>query len=242
MFGGVKVTWLGHGTFLFETPEGKKILVDPWLAGNPSCPESFHDIEVDAILITHGHGDHIGDVFTAHERCSGPIVGIFDLTTWLGSKGVPEDKLVGMNIGGRKHFEELGVEVFMTPAVHSSSFMDDGTMVYLGEPAGYVLTFSNNKKFYVSGDTALFGDMALIGELEQPEVAVLPIGDFFTMDPRYAAHACKLLGTIKHVIPGHFGTFGALTGTPAELADHLKGLGQETSVLVSQPGEVIGEV
>lgn len=239
MFDGVKVTWLGHGTFVFETPEGKKILVDPWLQGNPSCPEEFYDLEVDAMLITHGHNDHIGDVFTAHERCNGPIVGIFDLTTWLGIKGVPEEKLVGMNIGGRKRFEELDIEVRMTRAVHSSSFNDNGQIVYLGEPVGYSIKFSNGKTFYFAGDTALFGDMALIAEFDRPEVAILPIGDFFTMDPEQAAHACKLL-KVKHVIPGHFGTFGALTGTPDELADHLKRLNLDTRVIISDVGSTIG--
>lgn len=236
MFDGVKVTWLGHATFLFETPEGKKILIDPWLGSNPACPEAFHDVEVDAILITHGHGDHIGDVFTAHERCAGPIVGIFDLTTWLGTKGVPEDKLVGMNKGGTIALDGLDVTVHMTNAHHSSSFMDGDQLVYLGEPAGYVLTFSNGKKFYVAGDTCLFGDMALIAELEAPDVSILPIGDHFTMDPRAAAYACKLL-QVGQVIPCHYATFPLLTGTPEQLGAELEALGLETEVVALTVGE-----
>jgi L-ascorbate metabolism protein UlaG (beta-lactamase superfamily) len=235
MASNVEITWLGHGTFLITTPEGKRLLVDPWLAGNPSCPGAFHDLDVDAILITHGHGDHIGDIFTAHARCAGPIIGMFDLTTWLGIKGVPGDKLVGMNKGGRIQFDELALEVVMTDARHSSSFTDGDQIVYLGEPAGFVLGFSNGQRLYVAGDTSVFGDMALIKRLERPTTAILPIGDRFTMDPKAAAVACELLG-VEAVIPAHWGTFGLLTGTPDALRAELSALGLSTRVLELEPG------
>ena len=242
MLDGVTITWLGHGTFLLTTPEGKTILIDPWLEHNPSCPEAFYDISCDAMLLTHGHFDHITDVFTAHERCSGPIVGIFELTGWLKSKGLPEEKLIGMNIGGQVELKELDVSVRMVPAVHSSSYTDeDGTLVYLGAPTGFVVSFSNGKRIYAAGDTCVFGDMRIIAELYSPDLAILPIGDHFTMDPEQAAYACELLD-VEHVLGGHYGTFDALTGTPAQLRRELekRQLATKTTVHELKPGQRLG--
>lgn len=235
-FGKVKVTWLGHSTFIFESA-GKKLLLDPWVASNPSCPSEFANIEPDAMLITHGHADHIGDVFEIAERSSGPIVGIFDLTTWLGTKGVDEDRLVGMNKGGTVDLDDFGLSITMVDAHHSSSFTEeDGTMVYLGEPAGYVLEFDEGPVIYVAGDTCLFGDMEWIGRLYEPEVAILPIGDRFTMDPHAAAWASELVG-VDAVIPCHWGTFGLLTGTPEMFAEELEELDLEIEVIALEPGQ-----
>ncbi len=236
---GVEITWLGHSTFLIQTPEGKELLVDPWVASNPSCPDEFSDVSPDAILMTHGHNDHIGDVFDIADRCDGPIVGIFDLTTWLGFEGVDADKLVGMNKGGTVSLDEHGidVDVSMTNAHHSSSFTtEDEELVYLGEPAGFVITFSTGDALYIAGDTCLFGDMEWIGELYDPTVAILPIGDHFTMDPQQAAFAADLVG-VDEVIPCHYGTFPLLTGTPDELEEELDELGDEDiDVVVLEPG------
>ena len=235
---GVELTWLGHSTFIIETPEGKKLLVDPWLEGNPQCPDKYCGLEVDAILMTHAHNDHIGDIFTAAEVCDGPIVGIYDLTTWLGTKGVDGDKLVGMNKGGTVSLADQGVdvEVTMTHALHSSSFQtEDGEIIYLGDPAGFVVKFSNGESLYIAGDTCLFGDMEWIGELYEPTVGILPIGDHFTMDPRQAAYAADLIG-LEQVIPCHYGTFPLLTGTPAQLVEELDEIGADVEVVTLDPG------
>ncbi len=236
MSAGTTLTWLGHSTFRIGTPEGKHLLIDPWLAGNPMCPQAFHHAASDAILVTHGHFDHVADVKTAFDHCSGPVVGTFELTMWLASRGLPEARLIGMNKGGTMELDTAGVAVTMTDARHSSS-TDDGTgkPLFLGEPAGYVLRFSNGEKIYVAGDTCLFGDMQWIGTLWSPQTAILPIGDFYTMDPLAAAHACKLLG-VQTVVPCHFGTFPALRGTPAQLREAIQALGLKTQVRALEIG------
>jgi L-ascorbate metabolism protein UlaG (beta-lactamase superfamily) len=236
MFADIHLTWLGHATFLVETPYEETLLVDPWLAGNPKCPADYEDVESDAMLITHGHADHIGDVFDAQANCSGPVVGIFEMATWLEQKGIDGETLEGINKGGTIHVDEIRADVTMVDAHHSSSFVDDGEMVYLGEPAGYVVRFSGGDTIYFAGDTSLFGDMKLIGERHEPDVAVLPIGDRFTMDPTDAAKACEFLG-VETVVPCHWGTFDALTGTPDELEEAIDELDLDTTVAMLKPGE-----
>jgi L-ascorbate metabolism protein UlaG (beta-lactamase superfamily) len=236
MSADITLTWLGHATVRIGTPAGKHVLVDPWLAGNPKCPRSFYDVSSDAILITHGHGDHAGDAVAAIGRCAGRVVGIVELCMWLADEGVPDSKMVGMNKGGTVALEEAGVTVTMTDARHSSS-LDDGTgkPLYLGEAAGFVVGFSDGRKVYIAGDTCLFGDMEWIGKLYQPEAAILPIGDFYTMDPRAAAYACQLLG-VRTVVPYHYGTFPVLRGTPEQLRQSLREIGAKTEVLALEVG------
>lgn len=232
-----QLTWLGHATFKLQTPHGKKVLIDPWVQGNPACPADQKNInQLDLMLLTHGHFDHIGDAVTiANEAKPSTIVGVFELTSWLGSKGV--QNCVGINIGGSLNVD--GVRVTMTHADHSCGISDGDAIIYGGVAAGYVIELENGAKLYHAGDTALFGDMQLIGELYHPSVVLLPIGDFYTMAPREAAYACKLLNP-QAVVPMHFGTFPALTGTPQALREELAKLGlQHIEVIAMHPGQTI---
>jgi L-ascorbate metabolism protein UlaG (beta-lactamase superfamily) len=233
----ITISWLGHSTFLLKTPEGDDLLVDPFLESNPKCPEQFYDVESDAILVTHGHNDHIADVEDAASRCDGPIVGNFEVGTWLGTRDVDGDKPFPMNKGGTAPLPGLDVEVTMTNAHHSSAFAgEDGSLTYLGEPAGYVVHFSNGKRVYIAGDTCLFSDMKLIAERWDPDLAILPIGDHFTMDPEAAAHACEFLD-VDRAIPCHYGTMEVLTGRPDEFETALRERGLDTEMIELEPGE-----
>ena len=224
------ITWLGHSTFLLRTPGGKQVLLDPWLTGNPACPEAMKKpSKVDLILVSHGHFDHIDDLVSIARESGAPVVGIFEVCEWLGRKGVTN--VSAMNKGGAQ--EIAGLRVVMTDARHSSGFFDNGQMVYMGEAAGYVVTLEDGMTIYYAGDTCLFGDMRLIGEIYRPDIAFLPIGDRFTMDPAAAAMACEFLG-VRQVVPMHWGTFPLLTGTP----EQLKALvGPRVHVLELKPGE-----
>jgi L-ascorbate metabolism protein UlaG (beta-lactamase superfamily) len=206
------LTWLGHGSFRLDTNDGKRVYVDPWLSG-PTTPDAEKDPErADVIAVTHGHGDHVSDVASLQQKLGCTVIGMVELMAWLGKNGGDESKLVGFNKGGT--VEAGGIRFTMTHAFHSSS-APDGT--YAGEPAGFVVE-ADGQRVYFAGDTAVFGDMALIARLYEPTVAVLPIGDHFTMGPKEAAVALELLGNPR-CVPGHWGTFPLLTGTPEKLAE-----------------------
>jgi L-ascorbate metabolism protein UlaG (beta-lactamase superfamily) len=235
---GVKLTWIGHASFILETPGGKRALIDPWMTGNPVCPEALHDPgDIDLILLSHGHSDHTADVVRlAKEKSPAAVMCMIELGDYLGSKGV--ENIMGGNKGGTLSAE--GISVTLTHAFHSSSYgEEDGTIVYTGEPAGLIITLENDYRIYFAGDTTVFGDMALIAELYRPDLAMLPIGDFFTMGPMEAAKAVELLG-VKHVVPMHYGTFPLLVGTPQALRDELAKRGL-TDVVVEelQPGDTL---
>jgi len=228
---GIKLTWLGHATFRVESPERKIIIIDPWVMGNPMCPERDKRIDkVDVLLCTHGHYDHIGDAVEIAKKHNPKVVGIPELCGWLEKKGVKQT--AAMNKGGTQSLE--GIKVTMVHADHSCGIKDGDELVYGGEACGYVVEFSNGLKIYHAGDTNVFGDMKIIHDLYAPDIALIPIGDHYTMGVREAAYACNLLQA-KTVIPMHFGTFPVLTGRPSE----LQKLAPEVEVREMRPGETI---
>ena len=232
--GANEITFCGHATFCLKTQSGKHWLIDPWLEQNPACPPRWKNPDrVDTLVITHAHFDHIGDALRLATKHDATAIAIAETSKWLQKKGVK--KTIGFNKGGT--IEHEGLKVTMTHAVHSCGIADGDEIVYGGEAAGYVVALENGVRFYHAGDTMVFSDMELIGKLFKPDIAMLPIGDYYTMDPMQAAHALRLL-QCKVMIPMHYGTFPALTGTPEslrELTDDISGL----QIIDLHPGETL---
>ena len=227
---GLKVTWLGHATFLMTSSKGLRLLFDPFLTNNPACPPAARRVgAVDLMLITHGHSDHCADAVSVGRESGATVVTSPELAGWLERQGLKH--LRPMNIGGRQRIS--GIEIVMVPAIHSSSAAD-GT--YLGPATGFVVRFEEGLTVYFAGDTALFSDMRLVRDRYAPEIAFLPIGDRYTMGPEDAAIAAEWLG-VKTVVPMHYGTFPELTGTAEELRTFAAPRG--VGVVELRPGETV---
>lgn len=187
----VKITYLGHAAFKFVSPKGVVIYIDPFLSGNPKTPAEMKTVDkADLILVTHGHGDHVGDTLAIAEKTNARIVAMPELGRYLTRKGAKN--VIGMNKGGT--YTSHGIAITMVHAIHSSSVTEGDQVIYTGEPAGFVIRFENGFTLYHAGDTAVFGDMKIIGEIYKPDLSILPMGSHFTMDPREATYAAKLLG------------------------------------------------
>jgi L-ascorbate metabolism protein UlaG (beta-lactamase superfamily) len=230
----LEITWLGHATVQLRLESGEVLILDPWTEGNPSYPKDHTIDRVDGILISHGHFDHIHDAVPLARKFSPKVVAIFETAEWLRKKGV--ENTSPMNKGGSQMVGP--VKVTMVHAIHSCGILDGDEILYGGEACGYVLRLPGNRCVYFAGDTNVFTDMELIRELYKPELAFLPIGDLFTMSPREASMAAKLL-SVKKIIPMHFGAFPALTGTPDHLAALLKVDMPDTHVWALEPGKPV---
>lgn len=227
----VQAQWLGHSAFKLISPNGNTILIDPFLSQNPTTPDEFKkQDDVDYILITHGHADHVGDALEIAKNTGCTVATMVELSRLLVSKhGLNEDQAIEFNKGGTVDFDDFSVT--MVSANHSSSYEGD----YAGEPAGLVISFDDDITFYHLGDTNIFYDLELYGELYDPDIIAVPMGDHYTMGPEEAAMACELIQA-DYAVPVHYGTMPVLTGDPEEFKE-LTEESTDTEVWIPEAGE-----
>jgi L-ascorbate metabolism protein UlaG (beta-lactamase superfamily) len=233
----MKITWYGHSAFRVEAG-GATILIDPFLTGNPSFDATVDDVSegVSHVLLTHGHNDHVGDTLAILEKTGAMLVANFEICMYLVGQGADDGKINPGNHGGT--VECGGFTTTFVNALHSSSFGGEGgTNTYLGNPAGLVLHFPDDKTLYHMGDTDIFSDMALINELHAPQIGLVPIGDRFTMGGAVAALACQRFFKFETVIPCHYGSFPVIDQTPDKFVAGMDGSG--VKVIVPQSGEAV---
>jgi L-ascorbate metabolism protein UlaG (beta-lactamase superfamily) len=230
----VNITWLGHASTRIDVGDGRVILIDPWISSNPSTPESAKNMErADVLLISHGHEDNLGDAIDIAKQFKPYIIAANELCGYLTTKGV--ENCHGGNTGGSQDVD--GIRITMVNAIHSSSVTGDNGPIYTGLAVGFVLRFPDGFTIYHAGDTDVFEGMQLIGRLYSPDIALLPIGDYFTMGPEGAAEAVRLLG-VKRVIPVHYGTFPVFTGTVEDFQMRAKDIA-DLRIIALKPGESV---
>ncbi|WGF87475.1 metal-dependent hydrolase [Marinivivus vitaminiproducens] len=227
----MRLRWLGQSAFHLTTSD-RSILIDPFISGSPTAPKDALDGvgTIDAILLTHGHDDHLGDTVDIAKRYGSTLVAQFEICMWANAQGV--EKLQPMNTGGKIDLD--GITIAMVQAFHSSAIVRDGVPITMGDPAGLIVT-ADGTTIYHAGDTGIFSDMALIQRIYQPTVGLIPVGDRFTMGPELAAMACNEFLDLKTIVPIHWGTFDLLTGDPQDFAKRVT----RGEVKVLQPGESI---
>lgn len=226
------VKWLGHAACQITSEKGKVVLIDPWITGNPSCPIGRNDIKrADLILITHDHFDHLGaDIPDLVKATGATVIAQPELVNTLKEAGVSAENIIfgmGMNIGGQ--VEVAGIKVTMSQALHSST---------AGDPVGYIITLEDGKTIYHAGDTGIFAGMEILGKLYNIDLAILPIGSVFVMDPLQAAFSLTLLKPEK-ALPIHYGTFPILVQDPTEFIALAGEKAPEVKVEAIKPGEEI---